>query len=370
MYSYRSSAIWLAAAVALAAILIVALSQRPSKEPTKPEQTQTEVSIAKLAENVAQDLEVPWEVAFLPANELRVTERPGRLLKIGKDRQAIPIEAVQHVGEGGLLGLALHPDFGKNQLIYLYLTTKTGEGLTNRVERYRLDGSKVADRKVLLENIPGAAFHDGGRMAFGPDKKLYITTGDASNKPLAQDKNSLAGKILRLNDDGSIPNDNPFGNAVWSYGHRNPQGIAWDNKERLWATEHGAKAHDEINLIERGANYGWPDIQGDQTKNGMVKPVLHSGATTTWAPSGLAFLDGKLYFSGLVSETLFEIAVNQDGTLGELKTHLKGEYGRLRAAVAGPEGKLYISTSNRDGRGNPKQADDKVIRVEIKNLGL
>lgn len=328
----------------------------------RPEQTQQPTEV------VAENLEIPWQVAFLPEGEILVTERPGKLLKIGKDRQVIPIEGVQHIGEGGLLGLALHPNFKDNRFIYLYLTTKQNDGLINRVERYRLSGNQLTDRILIIDQIPGASFHDGGRLAFGPDQKLYITTGDAGQRPLAQNKNSLAGKILRVNDDGSIPSDNPFGNVVWSYGHRNVQGIAWDNNGRMWATEHGARAHDELNRIERGSNYGWPEIEGNQTRAGMVPPVIQSGANTTWAPSGLAFLDNKLYFSGLAGQALFVVTIKDDGSLGELETHLKNKFGRLRAVIAASDGKLYLTTSNTDGRGQPQQGDDKVIKVDPNSL--
>lgn len=350
--------IWLLGGIAVVVVVVGALlTQRQPRQPTQKQPTEV----------TAEGLQIPWEVAFLPSGEILVTERPGKLLKIGKDRQTIPIEGVQHVGEGGLLGLALHPNFKDNQLIYLYLTTKAGDGLRNRVERYRLEGTKLADRKSIIENIPGAALHDGGRLAFGPDQKLYITTGDAGVKPLAQNKNSLAGKILRVNDDGSIPSDNPFGSAVWSYGHRNVQGIAWDDKGRMWATEHGARAHDELNRIERGANYGWSVIQGDEVKAGMVSPIIQSG-DTTWAPAGLTFLDNKLYFSGLAGQALFSVTVKDDGSLGELETHLKDTFGRLRAVVAGPDRNFYLTTSNTDGRGQPQPGDDKIIKIDPNSL--
>ena len=190
-------------------------------------------------EVVAENLEIPWEVAFLPSGEILVTERPGRLLKIGKDRTIIEVSGVRHVGEGGLLGMALHPEFENNQLIYLYLTSSDAGKIVNRVERYKLGGNSLTNREVILEGIEGASNHDGGRIEFGPDRYLYVTTGDAQKSNLAQDTDSLNGKILRIKDDGGIPSDNPFGNAVYSYGHRNVQGLAWDGSGRLWASEHG-----------------------------------------------------------------------------------------------------------------------------------
>lgn len=315
---------------------------------------------------VADGLNIPWEIAFLSDGSLLVTERPGQLLKIGKDRQVIPINGVKHIGEGGLLGLALHPDFARNNFIYLYVTTQTNSTVTNRVERYRLQGVALSDRTIIIENIPGSTFHDGGRIAFGPDKLLYITTGDAGNENSAQDTNALSGKILRLKDDGSIPETNPFSNAVYSYGHRNPQGIAWDANNNLWATEHGrsgiASGFDEVNLIEAGKNYGWPILQGDRTQAGMQAPKAHSGSSTTWAPSGATFYKDKLFFAGLRGQALYEAQVS-DQNVEKVTPLFVNEFGRLRTITLGPDGFLYILTNNTDGRGTLKPNDDKIIRI-------
>lgn len=322
---------------------------------------------------IAEGLEIPWELAFLPDGDLLVTERPGRLLRIGEDRHVIEISGVVHRGEGGLLGLALHPSFKENGWMYLYLTTESSGRLTNRVERYTLDGTELGERAVIIEGIPGASNHDGGRLAFGPDGKLYITTGDAGVSSHAQDTKSLAGKILRVDDDGAIPADNPFGNAVYSYGHRNVQGIAWDDAGVLWATEHGRSGarsgFDELNKVEKGANYGWPAIEGDATREGMTGPQLHSGASDTWAPSGMAYLDGHVLFAGLRGESLY-VAQIAGGSAGELKAYLRGEYGRLRTVALGPDGMLYLLTNNRDGRGAPGPGDDRILRLDPRTLGL
>lgn len=315
---------------------------------------------------VAENLQIPWEIAFLPTGEMLVTERPGRLLKITADKTVINVEGVHHVGEGGLLGMALHPDFANNNWIYLYLTTQTDNGLKNRVERYKLDGNTLVDKKDILIDIPGAVNHDGGRIVFGPDGMLYITTGDAGVAKSAQDLKSLAGKILRLRDDGSIPDDNPYLTAVYSYGHRNPQGLAWDDKGRLWATEHGrsgdVSGFDELNLIEKGGNYGWPTIQGDEKAAGMITPKINSGSKETWAPAAAVYLNGSIFFAGLRGESLYEAKIDAAGNVMEIKAHLKGQYGRLRALTLGPDAYLYLSTSNRDGRGDVNEADDKIIK--------
>ena len=329
-----------------------------------------EQSSSQDIEVIAQNLDIPWEIVFLPNGDLLVTERSRKLLKIGSETKVIKeIEGVKHIGEGGLLGLTLHPNFSVNNFIYLYSTTQDSNGITNRVERYRFSNDTLSERKVVLEKIKGSSNHDGGRIAFGPDRYLYITTGDAESPNLAQDKNSLNGKILRIKDDGSIPEDNPFGNAVYSLGHRNPQGLAWDKNGTLWETEHGPSGiqtgNDEVNLITKGGNYGWPTIKGNQTKEGLIPPIIESGSKDTWAPSGMAYYNGSLFFSGLRGEALYEVKIRNGNKL-DLFTHFKQEFGRIRAVVLGPDGYLYLSTSNRDGRGQVREGDDKIIKINPK----
>jgi glucose/arabinose dehydrogenase len=265
--------------------------------------------------------------------------------------------------------MAVHPEFQQNKWIYIYFTAQEGSKTINRIVRYSFDGSNFIKDRIILDDIPASANHNGGRLAFSPDGFLYVTTGDAEDAVLSQDVSSLAGKILRMRDDGSIPSDNPFGNAVWAFGFRNPQGLAWDSQGRLWATDHGRSGArsglDELNLIEQGKNYGWPQIQGNQQKEGMQAPVLQSG-NETWAPAGAVFLNGSVFFGGLRGEALYEAKIT--GNKIELKTHLKNEFGRIRAVVSGPDGSLYISTSNRDGRGAPKEGDDKIIKIDPKIL--
>jgi aldose sugar dehydrogenase len=319
-------------------------------------------AIQVLAENLA----IPWEAVALPNGDLLVTQRSGSILRIGRNnQQKFEISGVRHIGEGGLQGLALHPDFDENKLLYIYFTTETIEGLSNRVERYKLEDDQLADKTEIISAIPGATNHDGGRIAFGPDRKLYVTTGDAGASELAQDTQSLAGKILRLNDDGTIPEDNPFENAIFSYGHRNPQGIAWDDKGQMWSTEHGPSGvesgQDEINLIVKGGNYGWPDVTGDGNKKGMISPVFHSGSDETWAPAGMVFVNGSLFFTGLRGQTLYEAKIISNKNL-EIKSHFRNDYGRLRALHYDGQ-HLYMSTSNTDGRGETIEGDDKIIKI-------
>lgn len=320
----------------------------------------------------AQDLNIPWEIAFLPDDSLLVTERPGTLVRVFPDNQEqIAIEGVEHVGEGGLLGLALDPDFPDTNRIYLYLTTQDDEGLINRVESYNYDlgNHQLSDRQVVIDNIPGARTHDGGRIAFGPDGLLYITTGDAEEPSLAQDIDSLAGKILRLNADGSISDDNPFESPVYSYGHRNPQGLAWDSQGRLWATEHGPTGRDEINLIEAGKNYGWPVIRGDEIEEGMLRPIIHSGIDDTWAPAGLEIIQDTLLFAGLRGSALFSAEI-QGENVTNLRRNFPDEYGRLRVVRFDGGDWIYLATSNTDGRGTVRDNDDKIIRIRPAVLGL
>jgi aldose sugar dehydrogenase len=336
---------------------------------------QTFEEYAVTVETFADNLEIPWSIAFAPDGRIFVTERVGKLRVIEDgelNSQAIKIFDVGK-GEGGLLGLALDPNFDTNHYLYLYYTYTEFLTTYNKVIRYTENDNKLFDEKVLLDKIPGAANHDGGRLKFGPDGKLYITTGDSGNANLAQDLNSLAGKILRINRDGSIPDDNPFPNSpVFSYGHRNPQGLDWyATGEILVSSEHGSSAHDEINIVKAGKNYGWPVIAGDQKGPEFVNPILHTG-DDTWAPSGAAFYTsenipkwkGKYFIATLRGNHLrmldLDIEKNQVITSESL---FPNTFGRLRDASMGPDGNLYLLTSNRDGRGSPSENDDRILRI-------
>ncbi len=343
------------------------LTDLPSAPPTAEPTIENGISEdLPLAVSLAKKLEIPWALDFLPDGSIIFTERPGRIRLIHAQEGLLPeplltIDEVAHRGEGGLLGIAVHPDFTNNHFIYVYYTYQDNNNLANRVVRFRKENETFLDKKIIIDNIPAAAIHNGGRIRFGPDGLLYITTGDASSPDSAQDRNSLAGKILRLKDDGTAPLDNPFpGSPVYTFGHRNPQGLAWDAQGRLWATEHGSNATDELNLIEPGNNYGWPIIRGDEKIRGLEVPVIHSGGET-WAPSGLAFLDGALFFAGLRSQSLYEAVIENKTVI--LRRHLNKNFGRLRDVVVGPDNLLHLLTSNRDGRGIPAADDDQIIRI-------
>jgi glucose/arabinose dehydrogenase len=318
---------------------------------------------------IATGLDTPWEIAFLPNDDMLVTERAGTLRVIGKDAVEISVPGVVESGEGGLLGIAVHPNYRSNEFIYLYFTTTEGGETLNQVVRYVFDGKTLTDATTIVDDLPASGVHNGGRIAFGPDGFLYITTGDAGNETDAQDTTSLAGKILRVTDRGTIPYDNPFANEVYSYGHRNPQGLAWDDQGGLWATEHGRSGvlsgYDEINYIEKGGNYGWPIIQGDETSASMRAPIAHSGATTTWAPAGIIYRDGSLYFGGLRGGALYEVPITSGKLLGPVAAHMQGELGRIRAVATNDKGSIFISTSNRDGRGDPRPEDDRILQVSV-----
>jgi glucose/arabinose dehydrogenase len=335
-------------------------------------------------ETVIPNLEVVWSIVWAPDGRMIFTERPGRVrvYENGKLREQplFTVPDVEPKGESGLMSVALHPQFAANHLLYLSYAYNTGGQLV-RVVRYRETPTGLTDRKVIIENIPAAQFHAGCRLRFGPDGKLYITTGDATQRELAQQMDSLAGKILRLNDDGTVPSDNPFvGKAntrpeIWTYGHRNPQGIDWQpGTNLLWETEHGPSGFDgpgggdEVNIVERGKNYGWPVIHHRATQAGMESPVLEY--TPACAPaSGMFYrgsvfpqFKGNFFFSCLVGRRIIRVVAN-GRTVGTEENLLEKKYGRIRDIAEGPDGFIYFSTSNRDGRGQPAPDDDRIMRL-------
>jgi glucose/arabinose dehydrogenase len=269
------------------------------------------------------------------------------------------------------MGIALDPNYSQNHYMYVMHSYAEGNRIYNRVVRLVENNNNASIDQVLVDKIPGGRIHNGGRLKIGPDQKLYITTGDAGNPELAQDPTSTAGKILRIELDGTVPKDNPIINSpVYSLGHRNPQGLAWNSKNVLYASEHGQSGHDEINIIQPGSNYGWPLVQGneDSTEVMIQKPLIHS-AEDTWAPSGITFVNqgpwqGELLVATLRGQQLLAISLNGKGTVVKnVESWLKNEYGRLREVIQGKGGSIYLATSNRDGRGNPDIDDDKIIRL-------
>ncbi|MEM2203138.1 MAG: PQQ-dependent sugar dehydrogenase [Sulfolobales archaeon] len=337
----------------------------------------SETTLTDLAETrvLVSGLRVPWSIVPVGGGMYIVSERIGRISVImGNTVREIVSTDVASVGEAGLLGLAIHPEFPSRPYVYAYMSYQDSGDIYNRVVKIRIDTStwKALSMQTMLNRIPGGYIHNGGRIRFGPDQKLYITTGDASIGSLAQRLDSLAGKILRIEDDGSIPKDNPFyPSPVYSYGHRNPQGIDWHPSHGFMvASEHGPVAHDEINVIIPGGNYGWPHYAGVGKDNRFIDPVIESG-TTTWAPSGISFIKGDLFkqFQGdllaacLRGERLLRIRFLDTKRAYVAEELLIGAFGRLRDVVIDDDGSILISTSNRDGRGLPSPGDDRIVRI-------
>ncbi|HKW51942.1 MAG TPA: PQQ-dependent sugar dehydrogenase [Candidatus Eisenbacteria bacterium] len=338
---------------------------------------------------IAAGLVAPWAVDLAPDGRLFVTERGGRVriiqLGAGGGLRADPWATVpantSRDGEKGLLGIAVDPDFARTGFVFLYYSYAAPGGATrNKVVRMRDQNGRGIEETVILDGIPGNNTHDGGRVKFGPDGKLYVTTGDAENSANAQNAGSLSGKILRVNSDGSIPADNPTpGSAVWSLGHRNVQGIAWHpDTHALYETEHGPSnpfpdcCNDEVNLIVPGGNYGWPAIRGSAGDPRFRDPLIDSGRIETWAPSGAAFatkpgpLRGSLLFATLRGQHLHRVVFGPDGrTVVFQEKLLNAEYGRLRDVFEIASGEFLVLTSNRDGRGQPTADDDRVLLVTL-----
>ncbi len=333
-----------------------------------------------------ENLRIPWSLIFLPDGRALVSERPGtvRLIKGGKLLQKPYAQInVEHIGEGGLMGLAIPPTFAKKPYLYVMHTYRKGDKLYNRVIRLKDRGNEGTLDRVIIDNIPGGTKHNGGRIAFGPDGMLYITTGETFDAEIAQDLKSPGGKILRVTPEGSVPHDNPFkGSPVYSYGHRNPQGISWQTgTNKLFESEHGPSgefghfAHDEINIITKGGNYGWPEVIGAPGQKPYIDPIVVWKNTTP--PSGMTFykgdllkhLKGDLFVATLRSESLIRIKLEpKSEKVMRIERWFasdfrEGRYGRIRDVVEGPEGALYFLTNNTDGRGSPGPGDDRIYRI-------
>jgi glucose/arabinose dehydrogenase len=361
----------------LVAALVLALAWAvPAARPLAAQEVNVDV--------VASDLATIWAIDFAPDGRIFLTERGGRVRTV-RDGRLDPepwmtLDVVE-MAESGLLGLALDPDFARNGYVYVAYTYATADGgMQNRLVRLREDPAtgRGAFDTGLLDDVRGGRVHDGGRVKFGPDGKLYWTMGDAGSQDLAQSLDAWNGKILRVNSDGSIPEDNPFpGSPIYSYGHRNPQGLAWQpGTGRLYATEHGPSGQqsccDEVNYIQPGMNYGWPRVFGERTATGTVPPIVQSGPNwdTTWAPGGATFATGgpwagSLLFVGLRGESLYRVTLDPSDphAVSGVEPLFRGQYGRLRDAVEGPDGALYLAISNRDGRGSPRSGDDRLLRI-------
>lgn len=311
---------------------------------------------------IATGLFVPWGIAFFPDGSALVSERDKavllRITAAGEVSVEARVSGVTPTSEGGLLGVAVSPAYAHDQRIFVYATTAED----NRVLSGTIDDFRAGTEQPILTGIPRGEIHDGGRLAFGPDGMLYVTTGETGNGALAQDLDSLGGKILRIRADGSIPADNPFPDSpVWSYGHRNVQGIAWDSKGRLWEDEFGSQIWDEINLIVPGRNYGWPAAEGTADLPGMTDPRAVF-STSAASPSGLAFANGSLWMGALQGQTTWRVPVLADGALGQ-PVAVRLSNSRTRTVVVAPDGRLWVTTSDRDGRGTPGPGDDAILAI-------
>ncbi len=344
-------------------------SQAASATPTTASPSPTEdTTPPKVVDTIATGLAAPWGIGFLPDGDAIVTERDSTKVllltsptygvsEIGTLSDAVGLG--DQGGEAGLLGVAVSPDFATDRMLFFYVSTADD----NRIVKAPLTDGRLGDPTVILDGIPHGFIHDGGRLAFGPDGFLYASTGETGSPELAQDKDTTAGKILRITTDGDPAPGNPFtGSPIWSYGHRNVQGLAFDDQDRLWASEFGQNTYDELNLIRAGKNYGWPTVEGRGGGKGLVDPQV-VWDTDDASPSGLAWLDGHLWLASLKGERLWRIDV--DGKrASDPADFFVGEYGRMRTVVVAPDGHLWVSTSNTDGRGDPKADDDRILVIE------
>ncbi len=369
---------------ALLAILGYGVAQDSS---TPAREVRTQDGVRLRVETVVTGLEVPWSIAFASPGRMLVTERPGRVRIVEngvlKAEPLATLADVESTSETGLMGLTLSPDYASSHLLYLSYAYAAGRDIRVRVVQYRDEGTRLVRTKTIVEGVPAARNHAGCRIRFGPDGKLYVTTGDATDRALAQRMDSLAGKTLRFNGDGSIPADNPFrGSPIYSLGHRNSQGLDWQpGTGTQFQTEHGPSGFDgpgggdEVNIVEAGKNYGWPVIHHRQTREGFVSPLLEF--TPAIAPAGASFvrggalagLTGDFIFGALVAEKLVRVRFEAGSPrrVKDVEDLLSGEYGRFREVMAGPDGALYVSTSNRDGRGHVRGGDDRILRISEQN---
>lgn len=360
-----------------------AQTQRLPTMQTSDQRLEDQTSVSWKVEAVTTDLFVPWSIVFTSPTRMLVTERSGAVRRVENERLVEnPIHTVSEVKsiqEEGLMGMTLDPQYPVNKYVYLVYAYPSGKEYLDKVVRFTDMGDRFDEETVILDGIPAAQYHAGSRIKFGPDGKLYITTGDATDKTIAQDKNSLGGKILRLNSDGSIPEDNPFpGSAIWSYGHRNPQGLDWHpTTGMLVATEHGPSGFDgplggdEVNIIEKGQNYGWPVVSHKNNRDGMIGPLLVF--TPANAPAAGMFYSGDVFpqwknqyfFAMLKGEGIMRVVFDDSDPKKVIQFEKVPDIsvGRIREVTQGPDGNIYFTSSNEDGRGNAKDGDDKIYRI-------
>jgi glucose/arabinose dehydrogenase len=335
-----------------------AATSAPTPTPTTTAPTSVR---PKVASTVASGLNVPWGIAFLAGGDALVSQRDeGTVVRISASGKVTTVGEVAGAvggGEGGLLGIALAP--GDETTLFAYVTTDSD----NRVVRMDLSDTRLGATRAILPGIPIGGRHHGGRLLFDPQGRLYVSTGDAGQGELAQDKGSLGGKILRITQDGGAAEGNPFDNRTWSFGHRNIEGIAFDARGRLWASEFGDRSADELNLIERGGNYGWPNVEGRSDDGDFVNPKVTWG-TDECSPAGLAITRSTAFLGALQGECVYAVRLDGPNT-GRPKAYFSGDHGRVRTVAVAPDGALWVTTSNTDGRGDTRKGDDRILRVTL-----
>ncbi|WP_406173705.1 PQQ-dependent sugar dehydrogenase [Streptomyces sp. NBC_00996] len=349
-------------------------STKPGSSPSEQaaEETPPAKGSVKVVRTVTEDLNTPWGLAPLPEGGLLVSSRDEGTItrvdeKTGEKTELGEVPGVAPAGEGGLMGIALSPGYASDHMIYAYFTTASD----NRIVRMLYDERKPAGEQLgapdtIFKGIPKGMIHNGGRIAFGPDKMLYAGAGETGDRGLAQDKKSLGGKILRMTPDGEPAPGNPFGDSVvYSYGHRNVQGLAWDDKQRLWASEFGQDTWDELNQIKPGDNYGWPVVEGKGDNPKYHNPIAQ-WHTDDASPSGITYADGSIWMAGLKGERLWRIPLNGTKASAAPEAFLTGKFGRLRTVVSAGGDKLWLTTSETDGRGSPGKGDDRILELEVK----
>ncbi|WP_031106621.1 PQQ-dependent sugar dehydrogenase [Streptomyces sp. NRRL S-146] len=335
------------------------------------EETPPAKGSVKVVRTVAEGLDSPWGLAPLPDGGLLVSSRDDATIvrvdeKTGKKTELGEVPGVSAAGEGGLLGIALSPDYASDHMVYAYFTSASD----NRIVRMIYDEQKPAGEQLgapdtVYKGIPKGFIHNGGRIQFGPDKMLYVGTGESGDTGLSQDKDSVGGKILRLTPEGEPAPGNPFPDSpVYSYGHRNVQGLAWDGKQRLFASEFGQDTWDELNAIKPGDNYGWPEAEGRSGDKQFHNPI-DQWTTAEASPSGIAYAEGSIWMAGLRGKRLWRIPLNGTEASAEPQAFLEGEYGRLRTVVSAGGDRLWLVTSNTDGRGSPKDGDDRILELRV-----
>ncbi|QLH24312.1 sorbosone dehydrogenase family protein [Streptomyces sp. Rer75] len=342
-----------------------------SAAPSASESAAPKKGSAKVVSTLTTKLKSPWGLAPLPGGDLLVSSRDtGKIFKVsadsGKKTELGSVPGVSPAGEGGLLGLAVSSDFGTDHMVYAYFTTDSDNRIVRMVyDDKRPAGDQLGAPDTIFKGIPKGTIHNGGRIAFGPDKMLYAGTGESGERGLAQDMDSFGGKILRMTPDGEPVHGNPSADSVvYSYGHRNVQGLAWDTQKRLWASEFGQDTWDELNLIRPGKNYGWPEAEGKAGEKGFIDPV-DQWKPEDASPSGIAFAKGSIWMAGLRGERLWRIPLRGTKPVAEPQAFLTEKYGRLRTVVATDDGGLWVITSNTDGRGEPGKDDDRILRLDI-----